>query len=124
MRGALKADLDQRPVASVLQWFQGLEIEAAQRERDNSFRSRDRALGIIWNLDKLHHDDEAKENFCTCGRRASQCPEWKVLEETRDFLYKWERQQIDRMKRDLPHGLPEDHPEVLKLGRRWHYDRY
>lgn len=124
LRGALKAEIDQRPVATVERWFQGEAITAAHVERDNSYRSRDRALQIIWNLDKLHHDDERKNNLCRCGKRTHQCREWKVLEPTRAFLYKSENQQVDRLKRNLPHGLPDDHPEVLKRGSGWRFRNY
>jgi len=125
MRGALKADLDARPVASVEKWYQGLEIQTALQEKEQAYRSRDNALSIIWNLDKLHHDHPSKDHYCSCDKRTSQCEEWKVLERTRAFLYKWEDQQVQRLKKDLPHGLPDDHPEVLKLGRRdsWRYGR-
>ncbi len=108
MRGALTAEISQHPVASVEAWFKGEEISAAHRARDESYRSRDRALGILWNLDALHHDDQSRGHFCSCGKPTPQCREWNILETTRSFLYAWEQRQVDRLRRYLPHALPDN----------------
>jgi len=121
MRGALKAEISQHPVASVEAWFKGEEISAAQQARDESYRSRDRALGILWNLDALHHDDESKDHFCSCGKPTPRCREWKILATTRSLLYAWEEKQVDRLRRHLPHALPDNHPDVLRVGHRAHW---
>jgi hypothetical protein len=123
-RGAIKTELKNRPVATVMAWIESENIAEALNLRDAAYRSRDHALSVIWHIDRLHHDHDEKDNHCSCGKGASKCKEHEALERIVEALDRWEESQIDRLKRDLEHGLPRDHPEVLKHGRSYRGLRY
>lgn len=118
LQGAIKAGFDQRPVASVQAWMDSIQVADAEDKRDASYRSRDYAMRHIWALDRLHHRDERREDQCSCGRAVSKCHELAVLDDIADNLYRWEQRQLERLRADQPHGLPDEHPEVLRTGRR------
>ena len=118
LRGALQADLEQRPVATVQQWWNSVQINAAEEKRDAAYRSRDFAMARIWSLDRLHHTDDRRHNYCSCGKETSKCREWKILYEVTVALDRWEERQVERLRGDLPHGLPNDHPEVQRTRPR------
>ena len=110
---AIETQLRDGPLATVEAWWNSLVIAEANDKRDAAYRSRDHAVRVLWHLDKLHHDG-GQPNHCSCGKTTSKCKEWQLMDEHRSFLYSWERKQIERLEDDLDHGLPDDHPEVLK----------
>jgi hypothetical protein len=118
LQGAVKNGLTAQPVASVERWLQNEAVDAATEERDRSYRSRDRALGVLLQLDRLHHEHPERDNYCSCGKTTNQCTEWQTIEDIRPFLHTWEARQIDRVKQGLEHGLPPDHPESRHQWRR------
>ena len=120
-RHAIETELRARPMASLQGWWDSIQIGEANDARDRSYRSRDHALRALWRLDKLHHDGSTP-NHCSCGKTTGKCSEWKVIEDDREFLYRWESKQIERLQADQDHGLPDEHPEVMRTGRRsWRY---
>lgn len=116
-RHAIETELLEGPIASLQGWWDSIQIEEAHTARDQAYRSRDHALRTMWRLDKLHHDG-SQPNHCSCGKTTGKCQEWQALTDNREFLYRWESKQIERLKLDQEHGLPDDHPEVLRTGRR------
>jgi hypothetical protein len=118
LRGALQADIEQRPVATVQAWFDSVRVREAEDKREAAYRSRDFAMSHIWSLDRLHHTDDRNEEMCSCGKECKRCREWSILDRMTISLDRWETQQLERLRDDLPHGLPDEHPEVLKSGRR------
>ena len=121
LRGAIHADLQQRPVASVQAWFDSVQVVEANEKRDAAYRSRDVAMARIWSLDRLHHVDETRDDLCSCEKPKAKCRELAVLGPIVEFLDRWEERQLERLRADQPHGLPHDHPEVLKRRPRyWH----
>jgi hypothetical protein len=113
--------VENAPLATVEQWWANEQVVIAAERRDVAYRSRDQA---IWAVDRLHHEDEARERYCSCGKRTDQCKELDAIATVREALIKWENNQVDRLNRDLPHGLPDDHPELFKYKgyshRYWH----
>ena len=89
-------------------------MTAAWEQRDAAYRSRDHAYRALWAVDRLHHEDEARDGYCGCGRHADRCMVLAAIWPAVDSLIKWEKNQIDRLQRGQPHGLPAEHPEVLK----------
>jgi hypothetical protein len=84
--------------------------------RDQAYRSRDHAYRALWAVDRLHREDDTRAGFCGCGRQADRCNELQAIVPAVGALNRWEGHQIDRLTRDLEHGLPDEHPEVLKRG--------
>jgi hypothetical protein len=118
LQGAVKDGLKAQPVASVERWLQNEAVSAATAERDRSYRSRDHALSVLLQLDWLHREHDERDGFCSCGKRATQCKEWQIIEEIRPFLHTWEERQVERARQGLDHGLSVDHPEARRGWRR------
>jgi len=120
LEGALKAGLDSRPVEAIAVWFENSKITEAIQSKERTQRFADRLFGYIWQLDELHHSDDGAA-LCSCGGRADKCEELALLEPIRNALYKWEREQRDRLMARKQHGLPKMHPDVIKFERnhRW-----
>lgn len=85
--------------------------------RDAAYRSRDHAYRALLAADELHHDDDERADYCSCDRRAQECKEMAALAPAVNALRRWAYHQIERLRRGLPDGLPDDHPEVLRLGQ-------
>lgn len=119
LRAVIRAGVENAPWPTVEHWYQSEQVTDATRKRDSAYRSRDHAFRALWFIDQVHHEDVGGANHCTCGAPAELCKMFTALEPVRDALYKWENQQIDRLRSDREHGLPHEHPEVLRLGGRW-----
>jgi len=50
---------------------------------------------------------------CSCGKPAPACKELRAIDDMEETLYRWEHHQVERLKKDLEHELPDDHPEAL-----------
>lgn len=123
LRAVIRAGVENAPWPTVEHWYQSEQVADATRKRDSAYRSRDRAFRALWFIDQVHHEDAGRANYCACGNRAEKCQVLDALEPVRDALYKWENQQIDRLRSDREHGLPHEHPEVLRHGGRWYRSR-
>jgi hypothetical protein len=101
---------------AVERWLADEEVKAALEKRDGAYRSRDFAFATIWRLAKLHHPDEHRDGWCSCGRKDDRCKELEAIYPELHALRHWEETQIQRLHDELEHGLPNDHPEVMRLG--------
>ena len=108
---------DASPLA-VQQWFASDRVAQANDQRDAAYRSRDHAYRALWAADHLHHEDEWRDGYCSCGQPAAQCKELGAISPVVTTLHRWEHTQLERLYRGLDHGLPDEHPEVLKLSPR------
>lgn len=117
-RELLKAELRRAPEATVRAWFDSEAITAANAEVQKSYRSRNHALRAMWDVDRIHHVDEKRDGYCTCGEKDEVCPEWRALDPVRDMLYRWEEKELRRLEDGLDHGLPHHHPRVIAFLRQ------
>jgi hypothetical protein len=65
-----------------------------------------------------HDHRDAGRSRCGCTLAIAECVTRAELEAHAD-LTRWENQQVDRLRRGLPHSLPRNHPKVLD--KRWIY---
>lgn len=105
------------PLGGIKAWLQEGIVLNAESKMHGAYRSRDRVMRTIWQLDQLHHESKV-QGVCSCGKRIDQCREFGVLAPLIDFLDKWEAKQLDLLQRGLPHNLPHEHPEVMKRRRK------
>lgn len=96
-----------------------LDEQAIAEERARTVRARN-YIGhlhrVLWHVDTEHHiPEESVEDVCRCGVLAADCPTYQALGPIRDRLYKWEQDQVERVRKRWPHELPSDHPEVKKM---------
>jgi hypothetical protein len=124
LQAVVRAGVENAPLAAVEQWFASEQVAAATTQRDSAYRSRDHAYRALWAADRVHHEDESRDGYCSCSKRTDRCKELGALAPAVNALLKWENNQIERLRSGLPDGLPNEHPEVLKLGHdRRHIQR-
>lgn len=117
MRAVALRGYESTPLGGIKAWLQeGIVLDAESKMR-GAYRSRDRVMGTIWRLDRLHHESKS-QGVCSCGKKTDQCREFSALTSMVDLLDKWESKQIDFLDRGLEHNLPPEHPEVVKRRRR------
>jgi hypothetical protein len=114
LRRALEEGVAAAAPELIAKYFENEAVMAANRARDSAYRSRDRALGVIWDVDRVHHLQD-KNNRCVCGNPS--CNVNRLLVDLLPELYKWEDAQIARARESKPHGLPDHHPDSIKYGR-------
>jgi len=114
LRHALQEGVAAATPELLAKYFETDAVVSANGARDSAYRTRDRALGVIWDIDRAHHIDE-KTNRCVCGHTG--CNVAKLLEDYLPELDRWEYAQIARAKESKPHGLPHHHPDAIKYGR-------
>lgn len=101
---------------AVERWLADDEVRTALRRRDSAYRARDYAFAALWQIARIHHPDERDDQHCSCTRPAKRCPELVGIAGELDALRDWETTQVERLHDDRDHGLPDNHPEVLKAG--------
>ncbi len=114
LEGALQADLATRPVESIAKWFEGTKIAEAEERLDRSRKFIARLFGVLWNVDGAHNRDEGHDDRCWCGLPEAKCRTLAALDPIRNALYKWEAEEVQRIRNGKRHDLPDEHPEVLK----------
>lgn len=118
LRETVRRGVAEAPLAAVEKWLHSEEVMKAHGERDRAYRARDRLFQALWALDQMHGPGEGDPHQCACDRRLSRCREAQALAPIVDALTRWEKDQIDRLRRDLSCALPEQHPEWNRAGRR------
>lgn len=122
LRETVRRGFDAAPLPAVEKWLHDAEVQESYRRRDSAFRLRDEAFRAIWQVDTLHRLKAENERQCVCGDPATDCRELVALEPVVGSLDRWEREQLDRLRRGLSCGLPDNHPEWQKHPRRrWSY---
>lgn len=107
------------------QWMADLEVKSAHDKRRSAYRSRDFVYVALWRVAQLHDIDDSRPDYCICGADADSCRELAAISRQLSFLEIWEEKQIERLLEDREHGLPDEHPEVLKYGPgRWATHRH
>lgn len=111
-RGNRSADSDAR--------IESEAVERAEGQRDSAYRSRDYSNAALWLVLDVHHVDDG-DVLCSCGLRSKDCATWVAVEDVAPNIWRWEREQVDRLRAERPHGLPDAHPEVVSTGRDSHW---
>jgi len=116
LKAVVLDNYDKTALGEIQGWLQSQVVQQAEERMRGAYRSRDRVMGAIWRLDRLHSDAK-KAGMCTCGKTALQCKERVALDPVLKTLDGWEAKQIELVKKDLEHHLPQEHPEVQKRRR-------
>jgi hypothetical protein len=105
---------------SVDRWMADEAVTQAREHRDRVYKQRDYAFVAIWQIKGLHHSDEKSSGHCSCGKPERRCRELDAVKPELEALQRWEDLQIQRLLDGHNHGLPDNHPEVLRMsGRRF-----
>lgn len=111
----LRAALHDGADPAIDRWLADEEVSSARKKRDRAYRARDSVFGAIWQIDRLHHASDKSPDLCSCGTAQHKCRELEAIKPEIVALRRWEDVQIDRLLDGLDNGLPNSHPEVLKL---------
>lgn len=79
----------------------------------SALRLRDRAMNAVRAIADLH--GERLDGRCRCGTTIGRCAEHQPIRSELADAFRWENEQMRRMKDGLDHGLREDHPEAKKF---------
>lgn len=108
------------PDGAVARWLDSVAVQAAREDAQKAYKARDAAMRTMWHVNELHHAKNASMTQCSCGKATDHCKVWNTLEPERPYLDRWEKTQIERLEKSLPHGLPRHHPKV----REYRDNRY
>lgn len=109
---AIASEYSERPAGDIQNMVDRAIVDKAVRRADGEAKAKDRAMGAIFRIDRLHHEDGAN---CSCGKRITVCEEYRSLDSIRPAYYAWQKQQLERLKLGKPHALPFDHPSALNV---------
>jgi hypothetical protein len=112
----MRIELEARPIHVVHENLDAETVAEAESSRDAAYRSRDMTMQILCQVRLLHQ--ERIQGECTCGKSRSKCKTADIVTEF-EALDKWETKQIKRMRQNLDHLLPDNHPAVLDRRRSW-----
>jgi hypothetical protein len=121
--GDLRATIqtgDMNPMVET--WLAEEAVKQAHEQRDSAYRSRSYAYESLWRLSRIHREHDTELDLCACGRKSDKCKELLAIREALPAVKHWENAELRRLHENLNHGLPPDHPEVLRLSpyrRRW-----
>ncbi|AKU16606.1 hypothetical protein VV02_13270 [Luteipulveratus mongoliensis] len=99
----------------VATWLDEEAIKEADQRTEKARNYINHLHRVLWRVDEQHHvPEDAPEDVCRCGVAADECPTFRALDQVREKLYKWEREELERLKKGWQHNLPKEHPEVPK----------
>jgi len=113
----IDSDYANAPLGDLQMWVQSIIVKNAESRMRSAYRSRDSAMATLWRLDRLHRDGKSR-GTCLCGKPEPSCRERKALRQVTSLIDRWEQGELERLKAGKDHGLPGDHPEVLKRSSR------
>jgi hypothetical protein len=105
----IASDYSEHPARDIRNLVDQAIVDKATRRADSEAKAKDRAMAVVFRLDRLHHEDGVN---CSCGKRITECEEYSALNAIRPSYYAWEKLQLERLAEGKPHGLPVDHPQA------------
>lgn len=117
LREVIDRDYNDAPLGPLRTWVQSQAVVAAESRMSRAYRSRDTVMAGIWRLDQLHKDGK-NQDTCACTKPAARCRDRAALTPLLKALTTWEDREFERLKVGKDHGLPNDHPEVMKRAHR------
>ena len=109
-------DYANAPLGDLQTWMRSEIVRRAEARAMSAYRSRDKLMVALWNLDHLHSGGKA--GVCKCVKAEGKCRDLAALATVQPALVSWETGEVERLKNGRDHGLPAEHPEVRKRARR------
>ena len=85
-------------------------VRRAERATELANRRNDRAMAVLWRLERLHHENDKNVGACACGKPVLKCQEFAAIEPERQALREWEKKNVALAAEGKRHGLPAEHP--------------
>jgi len=119
LQAVVLGEYENAPLGDLQTFLQSEVVAGAESKMRAAYQSRGRAMAALWAIDRMHRDGK-RPNFCECGVAVDKCSARKALPESIvNDLDRWERRELELLKRGVRHQLPEDHPEVVKRRPRY-----
>lgn len=115
LKAAVLDQFQHVPEDTVRQWLVTEEVSEVEARLEGSHRFTGVLWRVIWRLDQLHNEEGSDPRVCSCGVGRSECRELQALRDVQARLYEWEHRETLRLRDGLNHGLPNEHPQVLRL---------
>lgn len=113
LTAVVDSDYRDAPLGELQTWMQSESVKASESKMRAAYRARDSTMVALWRLDRLHGDSKVRGK-CQCRERDDTCKARAALAPILPALDRWEARELERLRMELEHGLPRDHPEVLK----------
>jgi hypothetical protein len=88
-------------------------VRRADRATELANRRNDRAMAVLWRIERLHHENDTIFGACACGKPIMKCPEFAAIEPERQAVREWEKKNVALAAEGKRHGLPPEHPAAL-----------
>ena len=111
---SIASEFTRAPTGAIRSALDNELVTRAERTTALAYRRLDRTMTALWRVNRLHHDDEKKAGFCSCGTKTANCAEGLAIDGERQELAGWERRNLQLLHDGQRHGLPADHPAVVE----------
>lgn len=111
----ISSDYHKAPIGDLRNALETELVAEEHRRAESAYRTRSRAMSVLWRIDQLHNAVNAKStSTCKCGVPADRCAILTALSPFTEELDNWEAREKERMRAGKTHGLPAEHPDVKK----------
>jgi len=93
-------------------------VRRADRATELANRRNDRAMAVLWRLERLHRENDKNFGACACGKPIVKCAEFAAIEPERQAVREWEKKNAVLAAEGKRHGLPAEHPAAKSPPRR------
>ncbi|MDR7310081.1 hypothetical protein J2S40_001139 [Nocardioides luteus] len=97
-----------------------LVVAVAHEEREEAYERRDKAMGALSDLRRLHHQDPDNRRRCSCGDLFHRCEVAQIVKW--QSIVSWEEHQVRLSEQGERHFLARDHPALRD--KTWFLTRY
>ena len=84
-------------------------VRRADRATELANRRNDRAMAVLWRLERLHREDGSNFGACACGKPLLKCAEFAAIEPERQMVREWEKKNVALAAEGKRSALPTDH---------------
>ena len=92
-------------------------VRRADRSTELVNRRNDRAMAVLWRLERLHHENAIDSGACACGKPLVKCADSAAIEPERQSVREWEKKNIALASEGKRHALPAEHPAAGSQSR-------
>jgi hypothetical protein len=93
-------------------------VRRADRATELANRRNDRAMAVLWRLERLHRENDKNSGACTCGKPIVKCPDFAAIEPERSTVHEWEAKNAALAADGKRNGLPSEHPAAAASAPR------
>ena len=93
-------------------------VRRAERGTELANRRNDRAMAVLWRIERLHRENDKNFGACACGKPILKCPEFAAMEPERQAVREWEKKNAALAAEGRRNALPPEHSAAGTPPRR------